>query len=448
MAAGTLRGRTVIVAGAGLAGLAAARELEKEDARVTILEARDRVGGRVQTVRGIFAGGQHAEAGADLIEGEQTLVLELATSLGLEPQRILRKGFTYYGPDRRGRPQVWRGQGAWGEAAKRFQPEIKRYKQACRQWSSAVGATVGRTSVEQWLRRIKAERSFATAVRAMRGFFLADPEELSLLMLVDLFADGEVPGRSEMFRLQGGNDRLPQKLADSLRAHILLGAHVRRVRQRAEVVTVTFTEGSSTRELEADFVVIALPATTARELDFAPRLPGPQSQAIGSLKYGAATRVLLQFETPFWRRAHRQRGFGTAVPIGAVWDASEHQRGKSGILMLLAGGGASAECRQLIASEGAAGIVQAPSMARRAVGVADPLARELGGRSAGARRLRRVHDGLRSDAAGMAAPSVRSRDVCRRAHQHRVGRIHERRPRERLPRRRRDLRSRAVSHSS
>ena len=357
MAAGTLRGRTVIVAGAGLAGLAAARELEKEGARVTILEARDRVGGRVQTLRGIFAGGQHAEAGADLIEAEQTLVLELATSLGLKPQRILRKGFTYYGPDRRGRPRVWRGPGAWAEAAKRLQPEITRYKQACRQWSSAVGAAVGRTSVEQWLRRIKAERSFATGVRAMRGFFLADPEELSLLMLVDLFADGGVPGRSEMFRLQGGNDRLPQKLAASLRARILLGAHVRRVRQRDEVVSVTFTERSSTRELEADYVVVALPATTARELDFAPRLPAVQAQAIGSLKYGAATRVLLQFETPFWRRAHRHRGFGTALPIGAVWDASEHQRGKSGILMLLAGGGASAECRQLIASDGGAGIV-------------------------------------------------------------------------------------------
>jgi monoamine oxidase len=347
----------VIVAGAGLAGLAAARELEKEGARVTILEARDRVGGRVQTLRGIFAGGQHAEAGADLIEGEQTLVLELATSLGLKPQRILRKGFTYYGPDRRGRSRVWRGPGAWAEAKTRLQPEIKRYRQACRQWSSAVGVALGPTSVDQWLRRIKAERSFATGVRAMRGFFLADPEELSLLMLVDLFADGDVPGTSEMFRLQGGNDRLPQKLADSLRARILLGAHVRRVRQRAEVVSVTFTEGSSTRELEADYVVIALPATTARELDFVPHLPDVQSQAIGSLKYGAATRVLLQFETPFWRRAHRHRGFGTALPVGAVWDASEHQRGKSGILMLLAGGGASAECRQLIGSEGGAGIV-------------------------------------------------------------------------------------------
>lgn len=357
MGSGVLRGRAVVVAGAGLAGLAAARRLETDGARVTILEARDRVGGRVQTVRGVFAAGQHAEAGADLIEGEQTLVLELASSLGLKPRRILRHGFTYYGPDRGGRLRVWNGPGAWVEAAKRLRPEIDRYKAAGRQWSSGVASALGPVPVARWLKQIKAEENFATGVRAMRGFFLADPEELSLLSLVDLLADGEVPGQGEIFRIPGGNDRLPRKLADNLQSRIVFGAHVRRVRQRGDEVSVTFTEGSSRHELQADFIVIALPATTAREVEFAPGLPAIQRRAIASLRYGPATRVLLQFEQPFWRRSHKHRAFGTSLPIGAVWDASEHQRGQSGILMLLAGGRASAECRQIIASEGAQGIV-------------------------------------------------------------------------------------------
>ena len=76
-----LRGRSVIVIGAGLAGLAAARDLEQHGARVLVIEARDRVGGRVHTIRGVFESGQHAEAGADLIEGEQTHVLKLASAL-------------------------------------------------------------------------------------------------------------------------------------------------------------------------------------------------------------------------------------------------------------------------------------------------------------------------------------------------------------------------------
>ena len=357
MGSGVLRGRSVVVVGAGLAGLAAARQLEKDGARVTILEARDRVGGRVQTVRDVFASGQHAEAGADLIEGAQTLVLQLASSLGLKPRRILRQGFTYYGPDRAGRLRVWQGPGAWEEAPRRLHSEIERWKAACRQWNSGVAAALGPVSVAHWLKQIKAEPSFAAGVRAMRGFFLADPEELSLLPLVDLFADGETPGQDDFFRIPGGNDRLPQKLAESLKGRIVLGARVRRVHQR-DAVTVTFTEGSVRREIEADFLVAAVPATTAREIDFSPRLPKIQQQAIAGLKYGPATKVLLQFETPFWRRAHKHRAFGTSLPIGAVWDASEHQRGRAGILMLLAGGRGSAECRQIIADEGSEGVVQ------------------------------------------------------------------------------------------
>src|SRR5881394_1003472 len=106
-----LAGTSVVVAGAGLAGLSAARALEKRGAAVTVVEARDRVGGRVHTVRSAFAAGQHAEAGGDLIEGEQERVLELARELALKPVRILRDGFGFFGPDRNGKPRVQTGLG-------------------------------------------------------------------------------------------------------------------------------------------------------------------------------------------------------------------------------------------------------------------------------------------------------------------------------------------------
>ena len=90
MSSRDLAGTSVIVAGAGLAGLSAARALEARGAAVTVVEARDRVGGRVWTLRKQFAARQHAEAGADLIEEEQEHVLALAKELGLKPVRILR----------------------------------------------------------------------------------------------------------------------------------------------------------------------------------------------------------------------------------------------------------------------------------------------------------------------------------------------------------------------
>src|SRR3982751_4172880 len=102
MGSRNLAGVSVIVAGAGLAGLSAARELESRGAAVTLVEARNRAGGRVWTLRDGFAARQHAEGGADLIEEEQEHLLALAKALGLETSRILRDSFGFYGPDEHG----------------------------------------------------------------------------------------------------------------------------------------------------------------------------------------------------------------------------------------------------------------------------------------------------------------------------------------------------------
>src|SRR5260221_8313317 len=106
-----LAGSTVVVAGAGLAGLSAAKALEARGAAVTIVEARDPVGGRGWTIRNEFAGRQHAEAGADLIEEEQAHLLALARELRLAPARVLRDGFGFFGPDGRGKRRIQRGPG-------------------------------------------------------------------------------------------------------------------------------------------------------------------------------------------------------------------------------------------------------------------------------------------------------------------------------------------------
>ena len=72
-----------------------------------------------------------------------------------------------------------------------------------------------------------------------------------------------------------------------------------------------------------------------------PALPAQQHDAIARLNYGRATKTLLQFSQRFWRVPGRPSAFGSALPFGAVWDGNEEQRGRAGILSLLAGGGAS-----------------------------------------------------------------------------------------------------------
>src|SRR5262245_18481517 len=100
---------SVVVPGAGLAGLATAYDLARLGADITVIDARDRVGGRVLTVRSDFAEGQHAEAGGDTIDDQHHELRTLATELGLTVTRILRTGFGNVRLDANLRPKIAQG---------------------------------------------------------------------------------------------------------------------------------------------------------------------------------------------------------------------------------------------------------------------------------------------------------------------------------------------------
>ena len=356
---GALGGKHVIVAGAGLAGLSAARELERRGATVTLVEARARVGGRVWTLRDGFAAGQHAEAGADLIEGEQTHLRSLARDLGLKTVRILRDSFGFYGPDAKGRRRIHAMSGGLAMVGARIGGLVGDFKLAEQRWDSAIAARLARRSVAEWLDGIHAPLEMKAALRGFRGFFLADPEDLSLIALVEQFASDGTPGRGEILRIRDGNDRLPAEVVRRLRGRVLMRTVLRRIRQTERSVTASIEDDSGrVTEIDGDAIVVAIPASTARHVVFEPSLPEPQQSAIARLRYGPATRLLLQFERRFWKKRGRPLAFGTDLPIGALWDGNEQQARTPGILTFLAGGNASRETRQVLAAEGEAGIVR------------------------------------------------------------------------------------------
>ena len=351
-----LRGVTVIVAGAGMAGLAAARELEARGADVRVVEARDRVGGRVWTWHKPFRYGQHAEAGGDLIEREQAAVLKLAKTLGLETTRILRQGFGYYGPNPHGHHTIQKLDTYVDEMEKPFGSLIRDYKLAEQRWDSAVAHRLARQSIAERLQETDTPAWVRARLKGLRGLFLADPEDLATLALVDFFAEFGSPGEGTMVRLVGGNDGLAKAISRRLGRSPQLRTILRNVRQTATEVVATIEQRSSLSELRADFIVVTLPATTVRDVVFEPGLPDFQRDAMARIRYGAATRLVLQFERRFWRAPKRPRAFGSDQPFGAVWDGNEQQRGRAGILTFLAGGRASGELQSILSREGLEGV--------------------------------------------------------------------------------------------
>jgi len=325
-----LNGVSVLVVGAGLAGLSAARDLTALGATVTVVEARDRVGGRAWTIREGFKDGQHAEGGADLIDGAQEEIHKLAAELGLELTRILRSGWGFVRPDGRGRPQIVRHGVArgWERLAKQVSAFSEPYRLAERRWESPIVADIARKSVAEWLRSIDADDELRQTAIGLRGFFLGDPDELSLLALVDQFATEDAPVPDKMYRIKGGNDRLASALSAPLGQALKLRTEVVAVSQRGRVVRVSLKNSRQVAQLSCEYLVFALPATVLRRIPITPALPQQQHDAFVRLKYGRATKTLLQFSRRFWRIPGRPRAFGSPLPFGAVWDGNEEQRGR------------------------------------------------------------------------------------------------------------------------
>jgi monoamine oxidase len=356
-----LSGVSVLVAGAGFAGLAAARDLIARGATVTIIDVRDRVGGRVWTIRDGFSESQHAEAGGDLIDEEQHTIRELAGELGLKLTRILKGGFGYVRADPGGRPKIaarnaTRG---WERLAGELRDLTKPYNLAERRWDSPIAADLARRSVAAWLDQAKADAELRATATGLRGFFLADPDELSLIALVDQFSASEAPVPGAIYRIEGGNDRLAAALAEPLGDRLHLNTDVVAISHRGKVVRVSVKNNRALAQINCDYAILALPATLLRRMPITPALPAQQHEAIVRLKYGRATKTLLQFSKRFWRATGRPRAFGSPLPFGAVWDGNEEQRGRAGILALLAGGGASDATQGIVAKHGARGLTDA-----------------------------------------------------------------------------------------
>jgi monoamine oxidase len=244
-------------------------------------------------------------------------------------------------------------------------PFVRRFKLNSEESIGPLAESIASYSVAGWLEELARNghrkttredpeiRELRATATMMRGFFVADPDELSLLTYVEQFNEGGNPARSTIFRLRGGNDQLPERIAKALRKRVRVESCVRRIVQTTNSVRVSIqSAGGRHDEIEAEYAIVTAPAPIAAEIDFEPALSDAQATALRRLKYGRATKTLLHFDSHPWRRGKRFRACGTDLDVGAVWDGSEDQRGRNAIVTLLAGGSASDGTQKLLATGG------------------------------------------------------------------------------------------------
>lgn len=346
--ASDLRGVRVLVAGAGLAGLTAARSLTRRGATVRVIEARDRIGGRVWTHRDAPLAPFHAEMGGEFIDRDQKAIRKLARDLDVPLVRVLRRGFGA-ALEQRGRVQVLASPKPVVEAlGKILEPAIRAFQAADGDWGSTAASAIARRSLREVLEAADAEPRVQAYATGLRGLYLADPEELSALVAVEQALDDVPPGGEPMYRVADGADRLVQAIHDDAKCRVDLRHVVRAVNEEDTGVSVTVESPRGRRSAaRADYLVSAVPAPLLAEWSFTPALPDMQRNALESLTYGPATKAVLRFSTRWWRRRGRPRAFGSNLPTGAVWESGEEQR-KAALLTLLAGGSASDSLKSLL----------------------------------------------------------------------------------------------------
>ena len=341
-----LRGVRVIVAGAGLSGLVAARRLAQRGATVDVMEARPRLGGRVLTLRGGAMGAGYAEGGGEFVDRTHRRIRTLAHELGVDLVPVLRAGFgsaVRY----QGRLHVSASQSAsWRRMHKLLAGAVAAHRRHEGNWHSSVAEAMAKASLREFLESAGGTARDIAFAETLRGFFLAGPSSLSALVAVDHLCAGN-PAAVRMSRIVGGSDRLIAALARTPRVAIHTGHVLRAVAHDDKGVRVTVEESSAGRtERDADYLVVTLPPPLALDVAMTPRLPEPTRRALGSLALGAGTKTLLRFQTRWWRRRGRPNAYGTNMPIGAVWEAAEEQK-QQAVLTLFAGGASSLQMQDL-----------------------------------------------------------------------------------------------------
>jgi monoamine oxidase len=260
----------VAVVGAGFAGLAAADSLLDAGAEVVVLEALDRVGGRVWSDR--LPSGGVIERGAEFVTRGYETMERYAARLGLELQ-----GMGIYYPERRlvPDPGLERAQvvaaAAAVERAARDAPE--------RQALEVLAEAVADADVRELLAaRLQSSHAYPVA-------------ELEAAFLVDLA--GLVDDR-ETCRIAGGNQLLATRLAERLAGRLHLNSRVGRIADTGATVLVC----TDTGELEADVCIVAVPAPAVRRLEISPPLPTATVEAYEGLRMSTAAKLAAPLAAP------------------------------------------------------------------------------------------------------------------------------------------------------
>lgn len=340
---------SIVVLGAGLSGLSTAYQLAKRGFSVTVLEARDRVGGRVKTLSEPFSDDLYTEVGGELIGDGYERMLAYASEFGIETveldERAETGGSVSEIQDGIGRNAYMRGKfyrkgDVWPvhpyklkeDEANVLPPTL--YGKYLRLINSDLRS--GKTSIEQLdklsigreIRRRGASKKAVSLMNVSLNYNSINTASAGGIMddVRKRRNAGTIP-----LKLIGGNEQLPKKIAEAAATkgvNIRLQSEVRRIERTGKGVSIRYVDlkDKTPRSISADRVVCTIPFSVLRRISFSPGLPSEKARAIRNLDYTQVSKVFVQAKYAEWDKRSLGSSVWTDTPIERIFSTT----GKTG----------------------------------------------------------------------------------------------------------------------
>ena len=316
--------RDVVIIGAGAAGLTAANELRKAGLSVAVLEARDRVGGRLWTDT---LEGAMLEIGGQWISPDQTALQETVAELGLDTFSRYREGDSVYvGPDGVAHrftgemfPVAPETEAVIAEITERLD-EMVAGIDPDRPWAHEKAAEWDSVSWDAWLRSQTDDDEAVRNLAFATGSAMLTKPTHAISLLESLLMAASAGSYSNLVdadfildkRVVGGLQQVPLLLAERLDGDVFVSQAVRTIEWSDAGVTVTSTPttgvtgtaiagGGAGLTVRARQAILALAPVLYDRISFVPALPRLQHQMHQHLSMGFVIKVHAVYETPFWR---------------------------------------------------------------------------------------------------------------------------------------------------
>jgi monoamine oxidase len=344
----------IVVVGAGLAGLTATYRLKQAGYSAKLFEASDRVGGRCWTIRGAFAGGQIAEHGGELIDQGHTAVRQLASELGLKLDNLLAaqpngtEDFFWFDGARYSEAQA---EADLNGIYQKLHKDVSAasYPTLYTGWTQR-GYELDHMSIVDWINESvpggidsRLGQLLDVAYNIEYGAECTQQSALNLLYLLGYSGQGQLRlfgPSNEKYHVTGGNDQIGTLLEGRLAGQITRDAPLTAIKRNTDgSYALTFASGGASLTETADQVVLALPFSMLREVNFAKAgFSAVKTTAIKELAMGTNSKLHVQFADRSWRglgnngNTYSDRGYQT------TWEVTRAQPGTPGILVDYTGG--------------------------------------------------------------------------------------------------------------